>query len=84
MTKLTEWLPPPIKKTPRSMASAFIQPNTEGTMEYRAFDIERNKEGYTVRKDGKLIGSQPSEEFARHMIDRIIRERSDWPQWRNV
>jgi hypothetical protein len=55
------------------------------TMKYRDYIIERNKLGWTVRReDGELVGSQPSKEFARHMIDRIIRERSDWPDRRNV
>lgn len=57
-------------------------------MKYRDHTIERNKLGWTVRReDGELVGSQPSEEFARHMIDREIakaRKERPWPEWRKV
>jgi hypothetical protein len=36
---------------------------------YRGYDIESVKHGYNIRKDGQIVCSQPSQEFAMHWID---------------
>jgi hypothetical protein len=43
-------------------------------MPYRGYDIKPNKRdgGYVVSKAGEVVTSQPSLEFARKWIDRVL------------
>jgi hypothetical protein len=51
--------------------------NIRTQMNYRGYTIERNKLGWTVRFEGELMTSQPSEDFARIWIDREIKRIRD-------
>jgi hypothetical protein len=45
-------------------------------MIYRGYDIEKKHDGYVISKDGKVVCSQPSEEFAMSWVDQDRREKA--------